>query len=162
MHYYSNELYHHGILGMKWGIRRYQNEDGTLTDVGKKRYAKDFEKATKLNKRSVNMHREKSDLENQKKVAEVNRDKMSQRISYSEGINFLTNHYQNKRDQYAQDAEDLSREIMTMDPKIYKIDRKLRKRMSKMVERYGATRVSEAVASSHMQYAKEYLDEILA
>ena len=33
-------LAHHGILGMKWGIRRYQNEDGTLTVAGKKRYEK--------------------------------------------------------------------------------------------------------------------------
>ena len=32
------ELQHHGILGMKWGVRRYQNEDGTLTAAGKKRY----------------------------------------------------------------------------------------------------------------------------
>ena len=31
-------LSHHGILGMKWGIRRYQNEDGTLTAAGKNRY----------------------------------------------------------------------------------------------------------------------------
>lgn len=31
-------LAHHGILGQKWGVRRYQNEDGTLTEAGKKRY----------------------------------------------------------------------------------------------------------------------------
>lgn len=37
---YNNDEYlaHHGILGMKWGIRRYQNKDGTLTPEGRKRY----------------------------------------------------------------------------------------------------------------------------
>lgn len=34
----ENYLSHHGILGMKWGIRRYQNKDGSLTDAGKKRH----------------------------------------------------------------------------------------------------------------------------
>ena len=34
---YNNELCHHGILGMKWGVRRYQNKDGSLTPAGKKR-----------------------------------------------------------------------------------------------------------------------------
>lgn len=33
-----NELYHHGVKGMHWGVRRYQNEDGSLTEKGKKRY----------------------------------------------------------------------------------------------------------------------------
>lgn len=36
----ANEIYHHGIVGMKWGHRRFQNSDGTLTADGKKRYAK--------------------------------------------------------------------------------------------------------------------------
>lgn len=36
---YSNELYHHGIKGQKWGVRRFQNKDGSLTSAGKKRYA---------------------------------------------------------------------------------------------------------------------------
>ena len=34
----DNDLQHHGILGQKWGVRRYQNPDGTLTGAGKKRY----------------------------------------------------------------------------------------------------------------------------
>lgn len=38
-YYSSYYLAHHGIKGMKWGIRRYQNEDGTLTDAGKARYS---------------------------------------------------------------------------------------------------------------------------
>lgn len=36
---YSSELYNHGVKGMKWGVRRYQNEDGTLTANGKKHSA---------------------------------------------------------------------------------------------------------------------------
>ena len=37
----SSDLYHHGIKGMKWGIRRYQRKDGALTSAGKRRYSDD-------------------------------------------------------------------------------------------------------------------------
>lgn len=38
----DNELYHYGVKGQKWGVRRYRNDDGTLTDAGKKRYDRDI------------------------------------------------------------------------------------------------------------------------
>lgn len=39
-------IYHHGIKGQKWGIRRYQNEDGSLTPAGKKRVSKEYKKVS--------------------------------------------------------------------------------------------------------------------
>ena len=46
---YTDELYHHGIKGQKWGVRRFQNEDGSLTPEGEKRYgyAKDYDSSVR-------------------------------------------------------------------------------------------------------------------
>lgn len=60
---YSNELEHHGILGQKWGVRRFQNADGSLTSAGKKRVKKSLtEKVNdyKTKKVKVKIKKEKS------------------------------------------------------------------------------------------------------
>lgn len=54
----SDELYHHGIKGQKWGVRRFQEKDGSLTPAGKERYADDSDS----NKKQI--QNEKQDTKN--------------------------------------------------------------------------------------------------
>lgn len=53
--YRQTYIEHHGIKGQRWGIRRYQNPDGSLTDLGRKRYGteKTLDKAFKENDRNI-------------------------------------------------------------------------------------------------------------
>jgi len=55
--YYA--LYHHGIKGQKWGIRRFQNKDGTLTDKGKKRESRELRNIDKIYGKTISKHEKK-------------------------------------------------------------------------------------------------------
>jgi hypothetical protein len=69
-----DELYHHGIKGQRWGVRRYQNADGSLTPAGQKKLEK-FQK------------RENAALDQRAKELRKNRDKAS--AAYDKTINKL-------------------------------------------------------------------------
>lgn len=55
---YELYLAHHGVKGMKWGVRRYQNPDGSLTAKGKKRY---YDKDGKLSKKGQKFNKDNED-----------------------------------------------------------------------------------------------------
>lgn len=59
----NNELMHHGIPGMKWGVRRYQNKDGTLTAKGKARYEKEMAKLKEEERVLKNKQRTKAKID---------------------------------------------------------------------------------------------------
>ena len=70
---YSDELYHHGIKGQRWGIRRFQNKDGSLTNAGKKRRRINYDAEAK----------QMSDDELRSKVNRLNLEKRYMNLSSS-------------------------------------------------------------------------------
>ena len=69
---YSDELTHHGIKGQKWGIRRFQNPDGTLTEAGKRRYGTAENLAAGKTLKQIKKEKEEKEKEEKEKERLIN------------------------------------------------------------------------------------------
>lgn len=72
----EEELQHHGIKGQKWGRRRFQNEDGSLTAAGKKRYGTEdnFEKQYPIDKKNSDISAIDAGKKGAKNAREINKN----------------------------------------------------------------------------------------
>ena len=109
--YGYNELYHHGILGQKWGVRRYQNEDGTYTEAGLKRRDKQirristmYDYSNKWTTRKIGKLEKKGKM-NKAAVMKVMKNKNE--AARKQKVNALKNmSYKDLKDSKSQDIKD--------------------------------------------------------
>lgn len=99
---YEPVLVHHGIKGQKWGVRRFQNEDGSLTPKGEARYKKEIDKlytkATRqtnsgkaVRDRYINAYNKAASYMNEKGIAEYNSKHKPEDKDYESGYAKLFN-----------------------------------------------------------------------
>lgn len=143
---YNNELTHHGIKGQKWGVRRYQNEDGSLKDAGKKRYSnKEIRQERDAISKELASHGSRSLTGDAKKAYQDNQ-KIEKRINY------LLDNYEFDGDDGGGGRTDADRkagaEYMKLNERYsineHIIDTQRNKQVTqKLVEKYGEKRIDQ-------------------
>lgn len=109
----NGELYHHGIKGQKWGIRRFQNTDGSLKSAGKKRYDREKKKQAHHDK-IVNKYIKEGLSKKDAEVAALKREKVEKILKVAGAITLTAaaayvayNHYDKVTDRILDTSTEL-------------------------------------------------------
>lgn len=88
------EIYHHGVLKQQWGVRKYQNPDGSLTEAGKERYRRKTERRQKLSSAfepTIKSGKDKAPISPAEKVAKESTKAIDNATNLVNSISSITN-----------------------------------------------------------------------
>lgn len=142
--YDGNYLAHYGIKGQKWGIRRFQNSDGSLTAEGRKRYGsvenlkKQFKKDYKLDQKNAYQLGRRATIDAQAaEYARARMNKASEKLKKKEAKDS-----KNTDKEYHELAEAYDR-FTKLNNKAYSSEKLMKEHYNELVKRYGKTAIKD-------------------
>lgn len=173
--YSSEELRHHGIKGMRWGIRRYQNKDGSLTPAGRKRYDQEIEslksEKTKLQQKHKNLNAQqrmearkdklKADIEAEKEYLK-NGGKKSGKSDSSDKQSEETKEPEKKKSASEMSSEELNEAInhMRLQQTYNQLYSQLNPEKESKVKEIGKKFLDDAIIPAGTSVAKDWLTKV--
>ena len=155
--FYDGELYHWGIKGMRWGVRRYQNTDGSLSNKGKKKIAEKYKKLIEKANRDYDKKGSKIEMDAYNKAADyMNKGgikKFNDAQRKKHGENFT------KRKGYVEDYNKAFNKVLTSNMnkslnKFYSNNKNI-KRANELVEKYNMTDWND-LAMKNEKFASQF------
>lgn len=157
----ENELAHFGVLGMKWGVRRYQNKDGSLTAAGKRKYKISSEgKLEKRSKAEIKSYDKKVSALKNAQAAKKRKEKIRKAVIDDNDLDTLYEHANMFTTQEINDAVNRSRAIGSLNDQRRVTASEAKKWIDTAVG-YGTTisNVYKLLSSNEMQGAISYIND---